>query len=359
MSSLYERFVIGPGVFVSTFCSSVFRIEPYYFCDFGCIYCYARRIIKNIPPLEFGYNLLKAFRKLLKVLKSRGVPIPVFRMSTLTEPFQNIEKRLMISLKFLNECIRNNCKLIINTKSMLILDEPWIDRLIELNRNRNVLIQLSIMGVDDEKIKRVEPNAPPVSKRIEMIKELSKIGIPVIVRIQPIIPGFNDEDAFDLIVEAYRFGAKQVIIEFLKLADIEELNIISKAIGLEIRKSLFYKPEFIDQYIVKSELRAKLLFSYLETARAKGIEFSTCKEGFIKYHTAEDCCGMHHLGKYVAKKTVSDVLLGKKKNKIIIEGEILEKMPHEIKKKVKKHYQILNRILSEKINELLLDIETT
>ncbi|MEM2593992.1 MAG: hypothetical protein QXV96_03685, partial [Candidatus Bathyarchaeia archaeon] len=95
-----------------------------------------------------------------------------------------------------------------------------------------------------------------------------------------------------------------------------------------------------------------------------GLEFSTCKEGFYNYHTARNCCGMHHLedGKYLLRPTLSEAWAYYEKRGVIprfdefaseladiyLFGERIRQYPRELRKKILSHEKILREVLDER-----------
>ena len=92
----WTLFAIKPSSYISSLCYSIFRIEPYSFCEFKCIYCYARWYRHEKPLVN--RLIIKLWRRLAKQLSKTEAPPPFFRLSTLAEPFQGSERVYVLSL---------------------------------------------------------------------------------------------------------------------------------------------------------------------------------------------------------------------------------------------------------------------
>ena len=80
-----------------------------------------------------------------------------------------------------------NCKIQIITKSNLVARDD------DLLSSVPATVALTITTDDDMIARIIEPNAPIPSQRIRAAQDLLKAGVPVSVRIDPIIPHVNDQ----------------------------------------------------------------------------------------------------------------------------------------------------------------------
>lgn len=187
-----EDFVINPSINVGPYCYSILRIEPYLTCDHRCVYCFGRwyrtQTIENLPIIK----TLRTFTKLLKFLRRKNVKIMPFRLATLVDPFQPIEIKYSISKRIMELCLKYESPIIINTKATLLSREDYILILEKLCNKSLAIVQISLSTINDDIAKNIEPNAPSPTERLNVIEKLSSNNIPVIVRLQPFIPGITD-----------------------------------------------------------------------------------------------------------------------------------------------------------------------
>lgn len=84
------------------------------------------------------------------------------------------------------------------------------------------LVKVSVsLGInDDKKAGAIEKNAPLPTARFAFVKKLADNGINVIVRLDPIIPGYSDDDEMlrNAVKRAKECGARGLIASYLYLS---------------------------------------------------------------------------------------------------------------------------------------------
>ena len=98
--------VINVSNYVSPYCYSLLRAEPYTSCDFRCWYCYSRWYWRtlSVNVNNFAIALVKKFIR--SVIRKGLKPIPL-RLSTLSDPFHSLEVKAKASLAVLKECLKH------------------------------------------------------------------------------------------------------------------------------------------------------------------------------------------------------------------------------------------------------------
>jgi DNA repair photolyase len=164
----------------------------------------------------------------------------------------------------------------------------------------NAVVSFTITTEDDNLAKKLEPNAPPPTKRIHAIKQLTQERIPVCARIDPIIPHINDNPE-KLIKTLAALNVKHITASTYK-AKPDNWNRLKQALPETARKlePLYStKGERIGgyQYLPK-ELRYTLMKNIKKLTEATGMTFGTCREGFPKLNTftcdGAEYCGHSH-----------------------------------------------------------------
>ncbi|RLI01055.1 radical SAM protein [Candidatus Bathyarchaeota archaeon] len=350
--------VINVSNISSSYCYSLIRVEPYTSCSYGCVYCYARWYRENGKPKPY-FKVLNQFKSLAKKIKLAGLkPIPA-RLSTLSDPFQPDEARFKLSLKILLLALKYQYPVVVNSKSVILIQEPWIKVLKQLAIEGLTLFQVSISTLSREAALKLEPNAPPPEERLKVALKLSSLNIPVVVRISPYIPGLSlkpsPEELVSILAKA---GVRHVIVESIRTEAgmIEKLGLTN--IPLE---SYSFRLEDYGYPVVKPALQAKL-GEYLKLKsllKDYGITFATCKEGLFSLHTAKDCCGFYLLNcDYAKRPTLYEYYLASLKTSIpvnslpplsenYIYGEKLNSYPRILRKPLKNHEKRLIKVASE------------
>jgi DNA repair photolyase len=213
-------------------------------------------------------------------------------LSSSSDPYPTVEASLRWTRRILQILVERNCKIEITTKSNIVIRD--IDLLLKAPST----VAFTITTDDDQLAKVLEPHAPPPSLRIDAAQELIKAGIPVIVRIDPIIPLVND--------------LPQTLIE--KLASIGVKHIVSSTYKPKgdnwqrMRAALPKKMEKISHFYFKQgekvggnillpkELRLKIMGNVREMVLEAGMSFAVCREGASELNTAV-CDGSHLMPK--------------------------------------------------------------
>ncbi|MEM2539491.1 MAG: hypothetical protein QXN85_03405 [Candidatus Bathyarchaeia archaeon] len=326
-------------------------------------------------------NVIRDFRRTLIFLRKRNLKIIPFRLSTLVDPFQPVEEKRQVSKQIMIMCLKYRIPLIINSKATLLLKDDLLNVLINLGSENLTIVQISLSTISAKIASVLEPNAPPPLERLNMAEKLSGKNIPVIIRLQPFIPGITDCEIEEIIREAHYAGVKQVIVEALR-DEVENMRIYrelayEKSIYDNLSSWILYSPSIeAPSKILRPSVEWRLK-AYIRTkslCEKYNIEFSTCKEGFYNYHTAKNCCGMHYLkdGSYLLRPTLHEVWMYRKEHGIIprfeelvasltdiyLFGDRIKRYPRALRKKVLSHEKILREILDEKrdiVKTLLVD----
>ncbi|WP_066048543.1 SPL family radical SAM protein [Robertmurraya korlensis] len=168
-------------------------LNPYSGCGFSCKYCYVREMpiqkYKEIPWgnwIDIKTNAVENYQKEIKLLRKRNKSINIF-MSSATDPYQPIERRVNITRGILEEMIENPPDFLqIQTRSPLVTRD--IDLLGKLKEKCEVLVSITI-ETDREDIKQIfAPLAPGIQLRLKALREVNKAGIPTQASISPVLP---------------------------------------------------------------------------------------------------------------------------------------------------------------------------
>lgn len=180
-------------------------------CTHGCIYCDSRsrcyQFTHAFEDIEVKQNAAELLERALRS-KRRVCMIGTGSMS---DPYMHCEVELGLTRKCLEIIRDRGFGLAIQTKSDRILRD--IDLLDEINRNAKCVVQITLTTYDDDLCKIVEPNVCNTKRRIEVLEEMQKRGIPTIVWLSPILPFINDseENITRILNECVRTGVKGVI----------------------------------------------------------------------------------------------------------------------------------------------------
>lgn len=195
-------------------------INPYVGCALGCAYCYARYAhrysaerLAAAATLDGGDALPTdglppwlAFER--RIMVKREAPVLVRRelgrastlqalkreyvvVGTATDPYQPAERRFRVTRGVL-EVLAEQAGICVSiiTKSPLITRD--IDVLKRINERSRLSVHVSLITIDRELARCLEPRAPTPEARLRAIARLRQNGISVGVNAMPVLPGITD-----------------------------------------------------------------------------------------------------------------------------------------------------------------------
>ena len=260
-------------------CPPKYSFNPYTGCAHNCIYCYAT-YIPRFHQLRLKKDLFRKLEKDLAKLPSDAL----ISMSNSSDPYPPAEISFEITRRCLEIMRDYDIRLLIVTKSDIVARD--IDLLSEMR----CAVSITVTCLSDSLASKIEPNAPKPMSRIEALRELKDAGIPVILRLDPIIPFLTENEALK-VLDTCDF-VDHVVTSTLKLRrDIlaRFKNVFPELAGMyrliyteKVGRSYYYMPR---------ELRLKFLKPIVERCEEYGISYAFCREGF-KFK-AESCDGSH------------------------------------------------------------------
>lgn len=224
-------------------------INPYVGCAFGCAYCYARyahgwvmqravstnpelRVLRDafesLPPwLAFERqifvkeNAADALRRALRHGSDKHLDLvrgEQIGIGTATDPYQPAERRFRVTRGILEVLAEHEgLRVFIVTKSPLVTRDA--DLLRRIARRNEISVHLSLITLDRELARRIEPRAPTPEARLRAVARLSEVGVEVGVNVMPVLPGITDRpDQLEPLVRAIAAaGATRVAACALRL----------------------------------------------------------------------------------------------------------------------------------------------
>jgi len=201
-----------------------YSINPYLGCMHGCVYCYARFMVKELPEkLEWGsfvYPKVNAPTVLSRELKKSKPGVVL--LSSVTDPYQLIESRYMVTRRILAVLLKANYPLVVLTKSDLVLrDLDLIKRFDEVD------VGLTLTSLDEEVRRVFEPNAPSVIRRINALKVLVKNNVRTYAFLGPLIPLISERTIEKLIEKLAQINVDYIIADKLNIKSENWRTIVS------------------------------------------------------------------------------------------------------------------------------------
>jgi DNA repair photolyase len=226
---------------------SYWSVNPYVGCAFGCAYCYARYAHRYVwerlsaraePAVDHEARAMApwlAFER--RIVVKRNAPEVVrsalgtgrakhgglargesLIIGTATDPYQPAERRFRVTRGILESLAEHTgLRIVIITKSPLVTRD--IDVLARMAGHSRITVHLSLITLDRELARRLEPRAPTPEARLRALSRLRESGLDVGINIMPVLPGITDRPAglAALIRRVAELGATHVNAGALRL----------------------------------------------------------------------------------------------------------------------------------------------
>ena len=212
-------------------------------------------------------------------MKLKGETVSVANSS---DPYPRIEATAGLTRRCLEILAENNCQIQIITKSNLVIRDDDI-----LSKTPST-VALTITTLDAEVAKLLEPNAPPPAERLNAAEDLISKGIPVSVRIDPIIPLVNDQPE-KLVSTLASIGVKHVTSSTYKVKpdNWRRFSAVMPAVAEKLKPLYFKQGEKIGgNTLLPRDLRFKLLKNIRDLTTANKMKFGVCREDLPRLNTA-------------------------------------------------------------------------
>jgi DNA repair photolyase len=258
-------------------CPQKLTLNPYTGCDHNCVYCYAQSYIPRFAECRPKKDLLKRLAREAAKLKGETVSL-----SNSSDPYPRIEKEMGLTRECLKIMARSRCRIQIITKSTLVARDA------DILKEAAATVAMTITTDNDDIAAVIEPNAPKPTERLKTIEALTRAGIAVLVRIDPIIPHVNDNPA-ELIKKIADSGVKQVTASTYK-ARTRDWRRFAAALPevAEKLKPLYWTlgERASGCTLLPRDLRLKLLSDVKRQTLQRGLRFAVCREDLNELNTA-------------------------------------------------------------------------
>ncbi|MDG6218194.1 MAG: radical SAM protein [Candidatus Thermoplasmatota archaeon] len=190
-----------------------YTLNPYSGCGHQCMYCYVPSV-KHIPreswekTIFVRRNLPMILSKELSRRKSGTIGI-----STVTDPYQPIEKTFQVTRYCLEQLLKHEFPIQIQTKSDLILRDIHL-----IEHFKQAEIMISIGTSNDKHRQIVEPGTSSIRQRLNVLHELKNNDeINSSVFFGPIYPSMNWDEIKILLDTFIEENVSTILIDTLHL----------------------------------------------------------------------------------------------------------------------------------------------
>ncbi len=186
-----QRFWLPSVTSQFVICPIPFHLDTYKGCVHGCCYCFGRDLVNwsrrtrdllfadleaNSPRLFAGwmrrvYGRRRNPRHAATVFINERVPL---KIGAICDPCPPPERELRVTEEFLRILADYDYPVQIQTKNPEILREV----LQRLGPGKNIVVSVTVISLDRQWTRRVEPGAPPPQSRLEAIKGITDGWLP-------------------------------------------------------------------------------------------------------------------------------------------------------------------------------------
>jgi DNA repair photolyase len=258
-------------------CPPKLTFNPYTGCDYACVYCYASSYIPHFSDCRPKKDLLHRLQREAAKLKGEIVSI-----ANSSDPYPRIEAEAGLTRKCLALLSQHDCRIQIITKSTLVTRDTDV-----LSKIPST-VALTITTDNENTAKLIEPHAPSPNERLKTVETLTSKGIPVSVRIDPIIPFVNDKPE-KLIATLASMGVKHVTASTYKAKpdNWRRLAASMPPVAEKLKSLYFEQGEKTGGYtLLPTDLRFRILKNIRSLAVKNGMKFGVCREGLAQLNTA-------------------------------------------------------------------------
>ena len=162
-----------------------FGMNIYRGCSHGCIYCDSRskcyQFTHAFEDIEVKQNAPELLEQALKSKRQKAM----IGTGSMSDPYMHCEEQLGLTRKCLEIICRYGFGAAVQTKSDRILRD--IDLLEEINRRARCVVQITLTTWNEKLCGILEPNVCNTQRRVEVMEEMRKRGIPTITQVKGII----------------------------------------------------------------------------------------------------------------------------------------------------------------------------
>ena len=262
-------------------CPPKYNVNPYLGrCQHGCLYCYAVKFPSFQGPLKPRFNLAENISRMAAKTRPK---LPVM-LSDTTDPYQPAEARYKITRRCLEALIRQGFPILIVTKSDLVTRD------LDLLSQGRVVVSITVTSLDERFSRLMEPGAPPPFRRLKALRRLAAEGLTVTARIDPIIPGLNDdpEDLEHLVRKLKDCGVRHVTASTLKPVRgfFRRLERVNPKLAERLKEAYREAVNIVGYNYLPEEERLKTVETVRRLVLAEGMSFASCRENFSRLNTA-------------------------------------------------------------------------
>ncbi|MHA2265348.1 MAG: radical SAM protein [Candidatus Thorarchaeota archaeon] len=218
-----------------------YALNPYRGCGHGCSYCYAPDVLRE--KREWG-TFVDVKRNIPTILakevkrKKKGV----VGIGTVTDAYQPIEKKFQVTRFSLEQLLKEDFPICIQTKSDLVLRDS--DLITQFSDSE---VGFTIAFLDETTRKLFEPHASPIERRLSALQTLIDEGVRTWAFIGPVLPHISLDELTELAGRISDTGVDHVLVDMLNLKRSTRKNILKRLDGKSSELDSMYSGNISDK----------------------------------------------------------------------------------------------------------------
>ena len=230
-----------------------FTLNPYSGCGFGCSYCYAAFFTRSQEQQDtwgLWVNAKENAARLMAELRPGELDGKRIYMSSVTDPYQPLERRLKLTRRILEVLAgRHRPKLVVQTRSPLALRDADLFREILRNGGR-VQVNMTVTTDDEDVRMTFEPGCPSNMARLKAIGKIQEAGVQSCITLTPLLL-VRDAEAFAgsllatgvrrFIAQTFHFQKGEFVAQTRQAA----LDIMAEKLGCTAQD---LQPRYVEHY---------------------------------------------------------------------------------------------------------------
>ena len=189
-----------------------YSLNPYRGCEHNCAYCYVPNVLR-IKRETWGHFVdVKTNIPLVLSKELRKKKPGVVGISTVTDPYQPVEKKYKLSRYCLEQLLKYDFPVHIQTKSSLVTRDIDV-----VSKFSDAELMMSIGTLNDNERKLLEPQSSSIKDRLDVLMTFSGVGLKTSVFFGPIYPTVTIDSIPEIIDTFIEYGASEIWIDSLNL----------------------------------------------------------------------------------------------------------------------------------------------
>ena len=212
-----------------------YSLNPYRGCQHNCAYCYVPNVLRIDRREWGGFVEVKTNIPIVLSNELRNKKPGVGGISTVTDPYQPVEKKYQLTRYCLEQILRYDFPINIQTKSSLVIRDIDI-----MSKFSDAEVMMSISTLNEDERRLLEPNSSSIKERLNILRKYSNIGVKTSVFFGPIYPTIKKEE-LPLIIDTFiECGVSEIMIDGLNL---------KPGVWKNIEASLQNNPDILETFL--------------------------------------------------------------------------------------------------------------